>query len=407
MDNVPKGVRLHIGLYGRRNVGKSSLLNALVGQTVSIVSPTPGTTTDPVEKTMEFHPLGPIVFLDTAGVDDEGELGIQRRQGTEKVLDRTDLALLLTDGVWGDVEEGLVRRFQERSLPFFVVRTKKEQGVSDTLLSIATTKGIEVVEVSAHTKEGLDDVRAMMIRLAPQENAPPLLGDIVPSGSLVVLVVPVDIGAPKGRLILPQVQAIRDLLDSRCLCLVSTESDLPIALARLGQEPDLVICDSQVVQQVNTMTPTSIPLTTFSILMARHKGDLLALVRGATAIPRLRPGDKVLIAEACTHHPAAEDIGRVKIPRWLEKYAGGPLLFEMAAGKLFDGSFDSFALVIHCGGCVITRGHMLERLRIIEKAGVPVTNYGVAISLVQGVLERTLTPFPQALTLFHKLNDII
>ena len=403
MNEQPKGLRTHIAIYGRRNVGKSSLLNAMTGQRVSIVSPTPGTTTDPVEKTMELSPLGPVVFLDTAGVDDEGSLGEQRRARTYRALDRTDIALLVTDGVWGHFELDLLENFRQRNIPFIVVLSKSDTGMKPTLPEQLEGKEIPLVAVSSLNKDGLEVLRTTIAHVIreKEEQQRKLVGDLVPSGGLVLLVVPIDTGAPKGRLILPQVQAIRDLLDSRCLCMILTEGELPSALSRLKCPPDLVVCDSQVVHAVADQTPPSIPLTTFSILMARFKGDLVALVRGAATIPRLRPGDRVLIGEACSHHPSKDDIGRVKIPRWLASYAGGPLKIDMAAGKEFV-ELENYSLIVHCGGCVITRGHMLQRIGQAHIAGIPITNYGVAISLVQGVLERTLAPFPEALEAFHE-----
>ena len=406
MNEQPKGLRTHIGIYGRRNVGKSSLLNALTGQTVSIVSSTPGTTTDPVEKTMELSPLGPVVFLDTAGVDDEGLLGRQRQERTYRTLDRTDIALLVTDGTWDLFEKDLAEQFRKRNIPYIVVRSKADLKADVPNLKDQEATGIPAVAVSALHSDGLEELRTALARIMQEQEGQQkrLLGDIVPAGSLVLLVVPIDTGAPKGRLILPQVQAIRDLLDSRCLCMVVTDGELSAALKRLATPPDLVVCDSQVVHTVASQTPSAIPLTTFSILMARFKGDLTTLVRGAATIPQLHPGDRVLIGEACSHHPFKDDIGRVKIPRWLAKYAGGPLQTELAAGKEFI-ELGEYRLIIHCGGCVITRGHMLQRIRQAQEAGIPITNYGVAISLVQGVLERTLSPFPEALEAFRQEQD--
>ncbi len=403
MHEQPKGLRTHIGIYGRRNVGKSSLLNALSGQNVSIVSATPGTTTDPVEKTMEMLPIGPVVFLDTAGVDDEGALGLQRRERTYRAVDRTDVALLVTDGQWGDFERNLAELFTERHIPFIAVMSQADRVAPDpAVLRELAAREIPTISVSVLQAEGLDALRTAIARttLEKSEQDCKLIGDIVPAGGLVLLVVPIDTGAPKGRLILPQVQAIRDLLDSHCLCMVVTEQEVSAALSRLKAAPDLMVCDSQVVRRVAELTPPSILLTTFSILMARFKGDLITLVCGAATITRLQPGDRVLIGEACSHHPFKDDIGRVKLPRWLNTYAGGPLKIDMAAGKTFV-DLDNYKLIVHCGGCVITRGHMLQRIRLAQAAGIPITNYGVAISLIQGVLERTLAPFPEALAAFH------
>ena len=410
MQDTPRGLRLHIGIYGRRNVGKSSLLNGLVGQGASIVSDTPGTTTDPVEKTLELDPVGPVVFIDTAGIDDEGALGALRRERSERALDRTDVALLVTDGAWGRDEEALEAAFAARKLPYFVVANKADlaEGTSGGQLPVPVRdalagRGIAVVAASALLGQGLDAVRERIAMLAPEHAIaqPHMLSDLVPPGGLVVLVVPIDLGAPKGRLILPQVQAIRDLLDGDQMCLVVKERELRAALERLSAPPDLVVCDSQVVLKAAADTPPGVPLTTFSILMARLKGDLVELARGAAAIERLGPGDRVLIAEACTHHPLADDIGRVKIPRWLRQYAGGDIAIDVAAGKELSDDMAAYALVVHCGGCVINRGNMLARLRAARRAGVPMTNYGLAISLTQGVLPRALGPFPAALDAFR------
>ena len=404
MQETPKGLRTHIGIYGRRNVGKSSLLNALTGQAVSIVSPTPGTTTDPVEKTMELLPVGPVVFLDTAGVDDVGALGEQRRDRTYRVADRTDVALLVTDGLWGSFEQQLATLFQERHIPFCVICSKEDRTAPPPALTEEMRRaGLELVSVSCVTGEGLSAVREALARLTADADAacPKLLGDVVPAGALVLLVVPIDTGAPKGRLILPQVQAIRDLLDAHCLCVVVTEAEVEAALGRISPAPDLVVCDSQVVKRVAALTPESVPLTTFSILMARFKGDLTTLAAGAAAMLQLRPGDHVLMGEACSHHPFKDDIGRVKLPRWLKDFAGGELQVDMAAGKEFNANIEPYKLIIHCGGCMITRRHMLRRVQAAAERQVPITNYGVAISLTQGVLERTLRPFPEALAAFH------
>ena len=410
MQDTPRGLRLHIGIYGRRNVGKSSLLNGLVGQGASIVSDTPGTTTDPVEKTLELDPVGPVVFIDTAGIDDEGALGALRRERSERAQDRTDVALLVTDGAWGLDEEALADAFTARKLPYFVVANKADiaEGtpggtLPPTVLKALAGRGIPVVSASALLGQGLDAVRERIAMLAPEHAIaqPHMLSDLVPPGGLVVLVVPIDLGAPRGRLILPQVQAIRDLLDGDQMCLVVKERELRAAQERLSAPPDLVVCDSQVVLKAAADTPPGVPLTTFSILMARLKGDLVELARGAAAIERLGPGDRVLIAEACTHHPLADDIGRVKIPRWLRQYAGGDIEIDVTAGKELSDDMAAYALVVHCGGCVINRGNMLARLRAARRAGVPMTNYGLAISLTQGVLPRALGPFPAALDAFR------
>jgi [FeFe] hydrogenase H-cluster maturation GTPase HydF len=400
MNETPKGLRLHIGIYGRRNVGKSSLLNALTGQQVAIVSQTPGTTTDPVEKTLELAPLGPVVFIDTAGIDDEGALGELRKERALKVLDRTDVALLVTGPeAWGEYEEGLAALLTERKIPFAVVFNKDDLSAPpQERLAALDQAGITAVSASATLCRGMDRIKEALAELAPEDwfEEPRLLGDLMPAGELAVLVVPIDLGAPKGRLILPQVQSIRDILDSDAYCMVVKERELRDALARLNRKPGIVICDSQVVLKTAGDTPPDVLLTTFSILMARFKGDLVSLARGVAAIEGLRPGDRVLIAEACTHHPLADDIGRVKIPRWLRQYAGGDLEITNQAGKDFPEDLTPYKLVVHCAACVANRKQMLTRLYRAQSQGVPMTNYGLAISYVQGVLPRVLDPFPAA-----------
>jgi [FeFe] hydrogenase H-cluster maturation GTPase HydF len=410
MRDTPKGLRLHIGVFGRRNAGKSSLLNALTGQPVSIVSDTPGTTTDPVEKAQELAPVGPVLFIDTAGVDDEGALGTLRRERTLAVAERADLALLVTEpGIWGSFEAELAALFQERSIPWLVVANKSDLvgpggSAGAAVLAAVDGTGARAVEVSALTGAGIPRLKEALAELAPEDwfEPPRLLGDLLPAGEMAVLVVPIDLGAPKGRLILPQVQSIRDALDSDACCLVAKERELASVLARLNRKPALVVCDSQVVLKAAGDTPPDIPLTTFSILMARFKADLPRLARGAAAIPALKAGDRVLIAEGCTHHPLADDIGRVKIPRWLRQYAGGDIRTETVAGAAFPEDLTPYALVIHCGACTTNRRSMLARLFRAESQGVPMTNYGVAISLVQGVLPRVLAPFPAALAAYER-----
>lgn len=400
-ESAARGMRLHIGIFGRRNVGKSSLLNALVRQQVSIVSPVAGTTTDPVEKPMELQPLGPVLFIDTAGVDDAGDLGRQRIDKTRAVLERTDLGLLVADArEWGPFEEALLRDLQEREVPVVVAINKTDLAApaGETSARLAAAR-VPQVHVSATAGLGLDALRTALLEAAPEAfvEQPALLGDLVGPGDLAVLVVPIDKEAPKGRLILPQVQAIRDLLDSDSACLVVKERELRDALARLRTPPRLVVTDSQAFLKVAADTPSDVPMTSFSILMSRFKGDLLAQVRGATAIDRLRAGDRVLVAEACTHHPIGEDIGRVKIPRWLTQVVGGRLEFQHVQGRDFPEDVTPYALVIHCGACMWNRRSMLARIMRCEAAGVPITNYGLAIAYSLGIFARALGPFPAAL----------
>jgi [FeFe] hydrogenase H-cluster maturation GTPase HydF len=397
---APKGLRLHIGIYGRRNAGKSSLLNALVGQQTAIVSDIPGTTTDPVEKTLEFLPVGPVVFIDTAGIDDTGALGELRAERTMRAFDRTDVAIIVTETeCWGEYEEKITRILRERQTPFFAALNKIDLAppppeITDRLQA----QGISWTAVAARTGQGLEEVRTRIVQLTPDDwfAEPRLLGDLLPAGELAVLVVPIDLGAPKGRIILPQIMAIRDILDSDAYCTVVKERELRDAIERLNRPPRLVVCDSQVVLKTVGDTPREVPVTTFSILMARFKGNLETLARGAAAIEKLRPGDRVLIAEACSHHPLADDIGRIKIPRWLRQYAGGKIQVDVTAGPEFPGNPGEYRLIIHCGACVINRKNMLTRIYRAGQYGVPITNYGLAIAFVQGVLPRVLEPFPAA-----------
>jgi [FeFe] hydrogenase H-cluster maturation GTPase HydF len=399
-----KSLRPHIGLFGRRNVGKSSLINALTSQSVSIVSDVPGTTTDPVQKSFEMEPVGPVVFVDTAGVDDEGELGALRRQRTEEMLERVDVALIVCGPAgFGHDERALAERLRERQTPLLAVFNKSDlvRPSADVVERLAA-EGMEAEQVSAATGENIGRLKEAITRLVPDErlDAPHLVGDLVPAGELAVLVVPIDLGAPKGRLILPQVQVIREILDSDAMCVVVKERELRDALRRLDRPPRLVICDSQVVLKAAADTPPDVRLTTFSILMARYKGDLVKLARGAAAIHRLDAGDRVLVSETCSHCTLADDIGRVKIPRWLRQYVGVHIDIDVSGGSDLPDDLTPYRLVIHCGSCMTTRKHMLARLYRAERQGVPMTNYGVAISLLQGVLPRALQCFPAALAAY-------
>ncbi len=384
-------------------MGKSSLLNALTRQEVSIVSDVAGTTTDPVEKPMELQPLGPVLFIDTAGIDDAGALGELRIHKTRQVLDRTDLAVIVTEpGVWGEYEEMLMTELTRRAIPIVIAVNKSD-------LATALPPAFPVqhrspsVEVSSITGAGLDTLRRTMLARVPPEcfDPPAILGDLVGAGEMAMLVVPIDKEAPKGRLILPQVQAIRDLLDSDAYCMVVKERELRAALGRLNRPPRLVVTDSQVFLKVAADVPREIPLTSFSILFARYKGDLIRQVEGTLAVERLRSGDRVLIAEACSHHPIGEDIGRVKIPRWLTQYVGGKLECVQYQGHDFPGDLATYRLVIHCGACTMNRREMMTRIRQCSEAGVPITNYGLVIAYSLGIFERALEPFPAALDVYR------
>lgn len=405
MEPTAKGLRVHIGIFGRRNVGKSSLLNALTKQQVSIVSDIAGTTTDPVEKPMELQPLGPVVFIDTAGIDDVGALGGLRIEKTRQVFDRTDLAILVTEpGGWGEYEDLLAKEIAQRSVPVIIVINKSDTTSTPTLDAIPQQLRPSALAVSALTRQGLDALRqAMLSRVPPESLQPPaIVGDLVGPGEMAVLVVPIDKEAPKGRLIMPQVQAIRDLLDSDSFCMVVKERELREALNRLNVPPKLVVTDSQAFLKVTADVPKNIPLTSFSILFARFKGDLVRQVEGAMAVDRLKTGDRVLIAEACTHHPIGEDIGRVKIPRWLTQYVGGKLDFVHYQGHDFPEDLPTYKLVIHCGACTMNRREMINRIKKCNDAGVPITNYGLAIAYSLGIFERALEPFPAALEVYRK-----
>jgi len=401
MQSAPKSLRLHIGLFGRRNVGKSSLLNAVTRQQVSIVSAYAGTTTDPVEKPMELLPLGPVLFVDTAGVDDEGALGELRMARTRAVLDRVDLGLIVTErGAWGEFEAGLLEQLRERKVPVLAVNNKSDLGAAPVQLP----DGIRQVAVSALTGAGILDLREALLDLAPADffDNRRLVADLVPPGEMALLVVPIDKEAPKGRLILPQVMAIRDLLDGESLALVVQERELANALGRLKTPPALVVTDSQAFLKVAADVPRSVPMTSFSILMSRFQGDLTEQVRGALGIERLKGGDTVLMAETCTHHPVGEDIGRVKIPRWLTQYVGARLEFRHVQGRDFPSDLSPYRLVVHCGNCTGNRREMMSRIHRCREAGLPITNYGLTIAYSLGIFERALAPFPAALEAFRQ-----
>lgn len=401
LNETPRSDRTHIAVFGRRNAGKSSLINALTGQETAIVSPVGGTTTDPVYKAMELLPLGPVVFIDTAGLDDEGELGGLRRKKTLEVLEKTDLAIVVLDGLQkaAGFELELVREIKERKVPVVGAVNKIDEAAAEEreLKALEEKLSISLQPVSASTGEGVPELKRLIAGALPgDEGRFTILGDLVAPGDFVVLVVPIDKAAPKGRLILPQQQVIRDLLESDAVAVVTKEHELRETLEGLGKRPAMVITDSQVFLKVAADTPKDIPMTSFSILFARHKGDLPELVRGAKAVGRLKDGDRVLIAEACTHHRQADDIGRVKIPRWLRQLTGARLDFEFASGMQFSEKLKEYALIVHCGGCMLNKKAMNYRIGQAVRAGVPIVNYGVVIAYAQGVLQRAISPFPSA-----------
>lgn len=388
---------MHLGLFGRRNAGKSSLLNALTGQDVSIVSPVPGTTTDVVSKPMELKPIGPVLFLDTAGLDDVGDLGRRRIERSLAAMGRTDVSLLVTAGDWDEVERELLSECKRRAIPVIVVFNKSDLNRPDPKVAAeAEAAAAETVTVSALTGEGMDDLRKAIVRQAPKEfmEQTSILADLVGPGDLALLVVPIDLEAPKGRLILPQVQMIREVLDCDAKALVVKERELADTLRQLNRPPALVITDSQAILKVAGDVPPEIPLTGFSVLFARWKGDLETFVRGTAAVDRLQDGDRVLMLEACTHHPVGDDIGRVKIPRWLRQYLGRELHFDHICGHDLPSDLGAYRLIVHCGACMTNRREVLSRILAAREAGVPITNYGLVIAKSLGVLPRMLSPFP-------------
>lgn len=407
---TPKGLRLHFGLFGKRNAGKSSLINALANQNISIVSSVAGTTTDPVEKAFELSPIGPVVFMDTAGIDDEGDLGLARVKKSLSVLEWMDIAIVVCEaGTWGSHEENILKKTLNNGTPTIVVFNKTDLCKPTKEHEQALrSRGYKVIETSAANREGISDLRDAIIQTVLEKTEPnrPLMGELAKAGDTVLLVTPIDTGAPKGRLILPQVQAIRELLDAGAKCFVIKEDRITETLNELKQPPQLVVTDSQVVLRVVKEVPEPIPVTTFSIQMAYSKSDLLEMAIGAAALTKLKPGDKVLIAETCSHHPLKDDIGRVKIPNWLRK-TFGDLNIDIAVGKDFPTDLTPYKVIIQCGGCIVTRRHMLARLRQAKAQGVPMTNYGVTISYLQGVLPRVLACHPDAKAAFdHALKTL-
>ena len=387
--------RLHIALFGRRNVGKSSLINALTGQQIAIVSEVAGTTTDPVSKSMEILPLGPCVLIDTAGFDDSGKVGELRTQRTREVIKQADIALLVTDGLSLDDEAVWAAMLKQADVPYVVVLNKVDlmDDVPSTLLdSIAKRLGGEVITVSALRGTGLDQLRQTMARLVPEGGKQSLTGKLAHAGDTVLLVMPQDPQAPKGRLILPQVQTLRDLMDKRCTAICCTTEDIDRTLAALKEPPHLIITDSQVFDVVERKKPEGSLLTSFSVLMAAMKGDIQYFVESAQAIDRLTEQSHVLIAEACTHAPLAEDIGREKIPRMLRQRVGSGLRIDIVAGKDFPEDLSGIDLIIHCGGCMFNRRFMLQRVEQCRLQGVPMTNYGITIAHVKGILNRVSLP---------------
>ncbi len=388
MNSVPSANRIHIGFFGLRNMGKSSLVNRVTNQEISVVSDVKGTTTDPVKKAMELLPLGPVVITDTPGFDDEGELGLKRVEKTKEILEKTDIAVLVTspEKDLTDTERELIDLFTKNEIPYIIAVNKSD------LFPHYECKESEI-KVSALTGDGVDELKEKIGSLIKEEKEPNLVSDILPPNATAVLVVPIDKSAPKSRLILPQQQVIRDLLDHGLTAIVTRDDTYEQTLSSLKGKPDIVICDSQVFSKVNRLTPSDVRLTSFSIIMARMKGFLSEAVQGANELDSLKDGDKILICEACTHHRQCEDIGTVKLPRWISEYTGKKIEFQVLSGKDFPKDLSPYRLIIHCGGCMITEREVLLRMRKASEQGVPFTNYGTVIAKTKGILERSTEMF--------------
>ncbi len=405
MSKVAQSERTHIAFIGKRNVGKSSLVNKFIGQDLVIVSETPGTTTDPVKKAMELLPFGPVVLIDTAGIDDIGELGEKRISKTIKIISESDYALLVLDSQekLSAQEKNLIEQIQKLELPFIAVINKSELGINFDLIEELNSQRIQYHSVSCSTGDGIFELKEKVSKLLPSDEERTLIGDLIKQHDVVVLVVPIDLGAPKGRLILPQVQTIRESLDEDAIVIVTKDKELRAALGSLSHPPKLVVTDSQAIMRVNADVPDEIPLTTFSILMARYKGDLPEYVRGLKRIEELKNGDKVLIAEACSHHAQEDDIGKIKIPRWLRLHTKKDLTIDVVNGHDYPDNLSKYKLIVHCGGCMLTRKAMQVRIKQAKLVGVPIVNYGLAISYMHGAVPRALMPFSEAISAWEKL----
>lgn len=389
LNDTPSANRVHIGFFGRRNAGKSSVVNAVTGQELAVVSDVRGTTTDPVYKSMELLPLGPVMIIDTPGFDDEGKLGEMRIRKTKQVLNKTDIAVLIVDGTVGltDCDNELIELFKEKDINYLVVYNKSD---------LQNFKSDEnAVEVSAETGEGIyqlkERIAALNVKDAEEKH---IVADLIEPGDYVMLITPIDSAAPKGRLILPQQQTVRDIIDAGAYAVVTRETEFAQALSKLGTKPKIVITDSQVFERASKETPDDILLTSFSILMARYKGFLEIAVNGAAAIDNLKDGDSILISEGCTHHRQCDDIGTVKLPKWLREYTGKELNIKTSSGTEFPEDLSEFALVIHCGGCMLTEREVKYRMKCAVDQNIPITNYGTAIAYMKGILKRSLKVFP-------------
>lgn len=399
LNDTVSAERVHIGFFGKRNAGKSSVVNAVTGQELAVVSSVKGTTTDPVKKAMELLPIGPVVIIDTPGIDDEGMLGELRVKKTKQILAKTDVAVLVVDGEKGldDTDSELIKLFEERKIPYIVAFNK-----SDLLESIPEADE-KSIYVSATHGTSINELKNKIGSLAKTvENKKKIVADLIEDGDLVVLVIPIDESAPKGRLILPQQQTIRDILDANCTVVCCQDTELTQTLNALAKKPKLVITDSQAFGRVSKLTPEDIPLTSFSILFARYKGDLEALVSGAAQLSKLKDGDKVLISEGCTHHRQCNDIGTVKMPGWIRQFSQSEPDFSFTSGGDFPDDLSDFKLIVHCGGCMLNEKEMQRRIELAQNAGVPIVNYGIAIAQMHSILKRSLEPFPEILEILDK-----
>lgn len=391
LNDTPKSDRIHIGIFGRRNAGKSSIINAITSQNLAVVSKVKGTTTDPVQKAMELLPLGPVMIIDTPGIDDEGELGKMRVEKSYQVLNKTDIALLVVDGNVGltQCDKDLIEEIKKRKLPYLIILNKSDE--------VCNRYDIEnSIWVSAETKENIWELKERISKLVPNENMTlKIIGDLLDPEDIVVLVVPIDSAAPKGRLILPQQQTIRDVLEAGAISVVTRDTELPQTLKALGKKPKIVVTDSQAFGKVKNDVPEDILLTSFSILFARYKGDLSEQIKAVKAIDSLKDGDYVLISEGCSHHRQCDDIGTVKIPRWLKEHSGKKINYEFSSGTEFPRDLSKYKAVIHCGGCTLNEKEMKHRIAVAKEQNVPITNYGIFIAYTQDILKRSLQAFPE------------
>ena len=397
LNSTPSSERVHIGIFGKRNAGKSSVINAITNQNLAIVSDIKGTTTDPVSKAMELLPLGPVMIIDTPGLDDVGELGKMRIQKSYQVLNKSDIGILVIDGTFGQTDEdkALINKFKEKNIPYIVVMNKldlvrEQQNIDENEIN----SNPNTIWVSSTTKENIYELKEMIAKQAPTDEPKfKIVGDLLNPSDFVVLVVPIDKAAPKGRLILPQQQTIRDILEANAIAIVVKENELKNTLKNLGKKPKLVITDSQVFSKVSTDTPKDILLTSFSILFARYKGDLKETVKGVKTLENLKDNDTILISEGCTHHRQCDDIGTVKIPKWITKYTNKKINFEFTSGTEFPYDLSKYKMIIHCGGCTLNEREMKYRVKCAQDQNIPFTNYGILIAYTQGILKRTLEPF--------------